>query len=87
MQTQSMGLYLSLCVCHSMPTLLHGPGYTWGNGRGCSLVVHYLADLQSVHGLHYYDNTVLIRNVSECLYSLCAWFSQCICRNNYNSEI
>ena len=27
-----------------------------GNGRGCPLVVHYWADLQSVHGFHCYDN-------------------------------
>jgi len=46
-----------LCVCLSvsvrgrMPTLLHGPGYNLGSGRGCPLVVHYWADLQSVHGL------------------------------------
>jgi len=29
---------------------------TWRCGRGCPLVVHYLADLQSVHGLHCYGN-------------------------------
>jgi len=27
-----------------------------GNGRGCPLVVHYWADLQSVHGFRCYDN-------------------------------
>jgi len=48
-----------LCVCVSvclsvrgrMATLLHGPGCNLGSGRGCPLVVHYWADLQSVHGL------------------------------------
>ena len=53
-----------------MPTLLHGPGCNLGNGRGCPLIVHYWADLQSVHGLRCYDNIVRTRNVSECLYSL-----------------
>ena len=32
-----------------MPTLLHGPGCNLGSGRGCALVVHYWADLQSGH--------------------------------------
>jgi len=43
-----------LCVClsvpHRIPILLHGPGCNLGNGRGCRLVVHYWADLQSVDG-------------------------------------
>jgi len=30
--------------------------YTWGHGRGCPLVVHYWADLQSGHGLRCYGN-------------------------------
>jgi len=29
---------------------------TWGRGRGCPLVVHYWADLRSVHGLRCYGN-------------------------------
>jgi len=46
-----------VCVCVSaclsaaafpVPTLLQGPGRNLGNGRGCPLVVHYWADLQSV---------------------------------------
>ena len=40
-----------VCVCprpHADVTLRHG--------RGCPLVVHYWADLQSVHGLRCYDN-------------------------------
>jgi len=35
-------------------------------GTGCPLVVHYWADLQSVHGLRCYDNIARTRNVSEC---------------------
>ena len=57
-----------LCVCRSvclpvclsvrgrMPTLLQcmDPDVTWGNGGGCPPVVHYWADLESVHGLRCY---------------------------------
>jgi len=48
----------SVCVCLS--ACLHycmDPDVTWGSGRGCPLVVHYWADLQSVHGLPCYGNT------------------------------
>jgi len=50
-----------LCVILSLvprciPTLLHGPGCNLGNGRGCPLVAHYWADLQSVHGFRCFDN-------------------------------
>jgi len=51
---------VSLCVWLSAATCLHyctDPDVTWGSGRGCSIVVHYWADLQSVHGLHCYGNT------------------------------
>jgi len=37
-------------------------GVTWGNGRGCPLVVHYWPDLQLVHGFRCYDN------IRICLY-------------------
>ena len=68
-----------LCICLSdprrIPTLLHGPRCNYRNGRGDPLVVHYWADLQSVHGFRCYDNIFRTRNVSECLYSLYAWFA------------
>jgi len=48
-----------------MPTLLHGPGCNLGSGRGCPLVVHCWADLQSVYGLPCYGNITRTRNVSE----------------------
>jgi len=42
-----------LCVCMSvhgrMPTLLHGRGCNLESGRECPLVVHYWANLQSIH--------------------------------------
>jgi len=43
-------------VPRRIPTLLHGPECNLGNGRGCCLVVHCWADLQSVHEFHCYDN-------------------------------
>jgi len=43
------------------------PDVTWGSGRGCPLVVHYWADLKSVHGLRSYGNITRTRNVSECM--------------------
>ena len=72
-------LCVCLCVCLSVPcripTLMHGPGCNLGNGRGCRLVVHCWADLQSVHRFRCYGNIVPNANVSECLYSLYAWLS------------
>ena len=70
-----------LCVCLSvcvsvhrrMPHYYTDPDVSWGNGIWCVLVVHDLADLQSVHGFRCCDNIARTRNVSECLYSLCAW--------------
>jgi len=40
---------------------------------GCPLVVHYWADLQSVHGLCCYGNITRTRNVSEyvLVFALC----------------
>ena len=51
-----------------MPTLLHVPGCNLGERyRGAPMIVHYWADLQSVHGFRCYGNIImrLMRNVSE----------------------
>jgi len=45
---------LSAAAC---PHYCTDPDVTWGSGRGCPLVVHCWADMQSVHGLRCYDNT------------------------------
>ena len=48
-----------LCVCLTLAACPHcctDPDITYGNGRRCPLVVHYWADLQSVHGFGCYDN-------------------------------
>jgi len=57
-------LWSRACVCLSAAACPHNctdPDVTWGSGKGCPLVVHYWADLQSVHGLRCYGNTVEIR--------------------------
>ena len=49
-----------LSVCLSAAVRQHyctDPDVTWGRRRGCPLVVHYWADLQSVHRLRSYGNT------------------------------
>jgi len=40
----------------AFPHYCTDPDVTWGNGRECPVVVHYLEDLQSVHGFRCYDN-------------------------------
>jgi len=48
---------VSVCLSAAVrPHYCADPDVTWGHGRGCPLVVHYLADLQSGHGLHCYGN-------------------------------
>jgi len=66
-----VSLCLSVCVClcvcprpHAY-TIAPDPDVTWGSGTGCPLVVHYLADLESVHELRCYGNITRTRNVSE----------------------
>jgi len=57
-----------LCVCLSAAACAHycmDPDVSSGSGRGCPLVVHYWADLQSVHGLRCYGNIMQTQNVSE----------------------
>jgi len=55
--------HVRLCVCLYVclflavfPHYCTDPGVSRGNGRGCPLVVHYWANLQSVHGYRCYDN-------------------------------
>jgi len=59
-------LWSRVSVCLSAATCLHyctHPDVTWGSGRRCPLVVHYWADLQSVHRLTCYGN--IMQNVSK----------------------
>jgi len=75
-----------LSVCGRMPTLSHrcmNPEVTWRNGRGCPLVVHHLADLQSVHRLRCYGNITRTRNVSEYMLVLAVCLDQQIKTNTF----
>ena len=47
---------VSVCQSFRISTLLHAHGCNLGNGMGCSVVVQYWADLQSVHGFRCYDS-------------------------------
>ena len=54
--------FVCLCVCLFAAACLHyctDPDITWGSCRGCSLVVHCWADLQSMHGLRCCGNITL----------------------------
>jgi len=62
-------LRVCVYVCLSLAAFPHyctDPGVTWGNGRGYPLVVHYWADLQSVHGFRCYDNTRVCKLIALC---------------------
>ena len=64
------------CLClAAFPQYCTDPDVTWGNGRGCPLVVHYSADLQSVHGVCCYDNTHLCKLIA--LYTANAYSAEC----------
>ena len=55
-------------VCLSAAECLHyctDPDVTWGVIWDAPLVIHYWADLQSVHGLRCYGKITRTRNVSE----------------------
>jgi len=64
-----------MCVCVSVCLCLLSaaaclryctdPDVACGSGRECPLLVHHLADLQSVHGLRCYGNITRTLNVSE----------------------
>jgi len=61
-----------LCVCLSVclsvaacPHYCMDPDVTWGSGRGCPLVVHYWADLQSVHRMCCYSSIMEMRGRAQ----------------------
>ena len=71
----SVCMCVCLRVCMSIAACPHyctDPDVTWGNGRGCTLVVHYWANLQSLHGFRCYDNIARTRNVRLWYSRICA---------------
>jgi len=67
-----LSVWLSIAA---FPHYCTDPDVTWGNGRGCTLVVHYWADLQSVHGFHCYDNIAMnVRLSLHCIAVSCSSF-------------
>ena len=68
---------------------------TRGSGRGCPLVVHYWAGLQSVDGLRCYGNITPTQNVSEymlvltlCVVSVCNFpVSQCVTETHLSATL
>ena len=65
---------VSVSVCPSLHAHRHNTAQTQMQlGEIVGGALQFWADLQQVHGFHCYDNIILTRNVSECLYSLYAW--------------
>jgi len=65
---------LSVCLCVCLSVCLSAaaclqyctdPDVTWGSCRGCHLVVHYWADLQSVHDMRCYGNIMEMRGRAQ----------------------
>jgi len=55
----SLCVSVCLCLCLSAAVCPHyctNPDVTWGRVRGCPLVMHYWADLQSMQALRCYGN-------------------------------
>jgi len=74
--------HVRLCVhvCLSAAACLYyctDPDVIWRSGRGCPLLVHYGADLQSVHGLRCYGNITRTQNVSEYMLVLAVCLVNC----------
>ena len=75
-----------LCVCLSFAAFPHcctAADVTLANGRGCPLVVHRWADLQSVHGFRCYIYAPDAKYQRGRMYSLCGWLS----RYNIDSDL
>jgi len=75
-------LVTAVCVCLSLaafPQYCMHPDATWGNDRVCSPVVHYWADLQSVHWFRCYDNIALNAKSQQGLVTCCMpGFAYCL---------
>jgi len=54
--TNSQSVEQDGVVARNIFAMLNNANHGVGNGKGCPVVVHYCADLQSVYGFHCYDN-------------------------------
>ena len=84
-------LSISVSVCLSLAAFQYycmDPDVTWGIGMGCLLVVHWWADLQSVHGFRCYDNITLnakcqrVLLLAVCLVCHCIKILKCASHNS-----
>jgi len=77
-----------VCVCLSAAACPHyytDPDVNWGL-VGMPLVVHYWADLHSMHGLRCYGNITRTRNVSEYMLVLAVCLVFAVAHTNCHSE-
>ena len=86
----SMCVYICLSAA-ACPHYCTDPDVTWRSGRGCPLVVHCWADLQSVHGLRCYGNitrTLVITSLITRLwwYDICRHIHPAIWRHSANAK-
>ena len=78
-------LVTAVCVsvCLSLAAFPHyctDLDVTWGSGRGCPVVVHYWADLQSVHGVRGCDNVAPSAKCQRVLVLALSLVTFCVCR-------
>ena len=84
-----------LCVCPSphlaFPHYCTDPDVTWGNGRGCCLVVYCWADLESLHGLHCDNNMASASACTRCMpgstVNLCDPSLVCVMPDRFSGEL
>jgi len=61
-----MRVCVSVCLsAAACPHYCTDPDVTWGSCRGCPVVVHYRADLQSVRGMRCYGNIMEMRGRAQ----------------------
>ena len=80
MAEEDVGVVLERICTHS--------DVTWSSGRGCPLVVHHWADLQSLHGLCCYGNITRMRNVNQymlvsCTRSVPSCYTPCLKKTSH----
>jgi len=76
-----MAVCVSVCLSlAAFPHCCTDPDVSWGM-VGCPLIVHYWADLQSVHGFRRYDKIA-----PNAKYQLYTWLMLLYCNESRNTE-